>query len=115
MVDRCLAIAAPVWAAGFLAVYLAVVHGQGNSPAWWYVALVAAGAFLMALPRAGRRARARLILGAVLLGLAALAGVLSIGLLLAPAVVLAALAAARLPGRDEAGQEPAGPSATVIS
>jgi hypothetical protein len=95
MVDRCLAIAATVWAAGFVAVYVALVREQGNPPAWWYVALVAAGALLVALPRVGRWAKRRLILGALLLGLAALAGALSIGLLLAPAVALAAIAAAR--------------------
>lgn len=106
MADRSLPIAATMWAAGFIAVYLAVVRGQGNQPAWWYVTLVAAGALLVVLPRMGRRARGRLILGTLLLGLAALAGALSIGLLLAPAVVLAAVAAARLPGGGASTRRP---------
>jgi hypothetical protein len=91
---RYLAIGAAVWAAGYGAVYAAVVTGQGNSPAWWYLAVLAAGAGSLAVAATRRWPRPALIFGAACLALAALAGVLSIGMLLVPAVVAAAIAAA---------------------
>jgi hypothetical protein len=103
MRSRYLMLGAAVWAAGYTGIYLAVIHGQGNSPAWWYVALLAAGAGSLVLAGAGRRPRPLLIVGVVCLGLAALAGVLSIGLLLVPGVVAAAIAAARPSWRPHAG------------
>jgi hypothetical protein len=84
---------AAVWAAGYAAVYVAIVGGQGHSPAWWYVALLGAGVALLALSSAGRWPRPTLISGTVLLALVALAGLLSIGILLLPGVVAAAAAA----------------------
>jgi hypothetical protein len=103
MRSRYLMLGAAVWAAGYTGIYLAVIHGQGNSPAWWYVALLAAGTGSLVLAGAGRRPRPLLIVGVVCLGLAALAGVLSIGLLLVPGVVAAAVAAARPSWRPHAG------------
>jgi len=52
-----------------------------------------AGVALLALSSTGRWPRPRLITGTALLGLAALAGLLSIGILLLPGVVAAAAAA----------------------
>jgi FtsH-binding integral membrane protein len=92
---RYLAIGAALWAAGYTGIYLAIIHGQGNSPAWWYVALLAAGAGSLAFAAVRRRPLAPLIAGMVCLALAALAGVMSIGLLLVPGAVAAAVAAAR--------------------
>jgi hypothetical protein len=103
MRSRYLMLGAAVWAAGYTGIYLAVIHGQGNSPAWWYVALLAAGTGSLVLAGAGRRPRPLLIVGVVCLGLAALAGVLSIGLLLVPGVAAAAVAAARPSWRPHAG------------
>ena len=94
MRSRYLAIGAAVWAAGYAAVYAAVVTRQGNSPAWWYLALLAAGAGSLAVAATRRWPRPVLIFAAACLALAALAGVLSIGMLLVPAVVAAAVAAA---------------------
>jgi hypothetical protein len=91
---RYLAIGAAVWAAGYAGIYIVIVRGQGNSPAWWYVALLAAGAILLAFSAGGRHSRQTLILGTGVLGVAALIGVLSVGLLLVPGVVAAAIAAA---------------------
>jgi hypothetical protein len=90
---RYLATGAAVWAAGYAAVYVAIVRGQGNSPAWWYVALLGAGVALLALSAIGRWPGPTLITGTALLALAALAGLLSIGILLLPGVVAAAAAA----------------------
>lgn len=90
---RYLAIGAAVWAAGYAAIYVAIVRGQGNSPAWWYVALLGAGVALLVLSSAGRWPRPTLISGTVLLALAVLAGLLSIGILLLPGVVAAVAAA----------------------
>jgi hypothetical protein len=91
--SRYLAIAAAVWAAGYAGVYVVVVSNQGNSPAWWYVALLAAGAGSLAVAAAGRWPRPALFFGAACLALAALAGILSIGMLLIPALVAATIAA----------------------
>jgi hypothetical protein len=90
---RWLVIGAAVWTAGYGGVYLAVIAAQGSAPAWWYVALLAVGAGLLVVASAGRKPRPILIVAAALLGLAALAGVLSIGMLLVPAVLAAAVAA----------------------
>jgi hypothetical protein len=92
--SRYLAIGAAVWAAGYAAVYIAVIIRQGNSPAWWYLALLAAGTGSLAVAATRRWPRPALIFGAACLALAALAGVLSVGMLLVPAVVAAAVAAA---------------------
>jgi len=92
--SRYLAIGAAVWAAGYAGLYVVVVSKQGNSPAWWYLALLAAGAGSLAVAAIRRWPRPALIFGAACMALAALAGVLSIGMLLVPAVVAAAVAAA---------------------
>ena len=94
MRSRYLAIGAAVWAAGYAGVYVIVVIKQGNSPAWWYLALPAAGTGALAVAATRRWPRPALIFGAACLALAAVAGVLSIGMLLVPAVVAAAVAAA---------------------
>jgi len=96
---RYLAIGAVVWATGYAGVYVMVVSQQGNSPAWWYVALLAAGTGSLAFAATRRWPRPALIVGVASLALAALAGVLSIGMLLVPAVVAAAAAAAGTPQR----------------
>jgi hypothetical protein len=90
---RYLAVAAAAWTAANAVLYFAVIHAQGGSPAWWYVAVLAAVLTMLALAVAGRWPRPMLIASAVLLAGCAVAGALSIGLLLVPGVV-AALAAA---------------------
>jgi hypothetical protein len=96
--SRYLVLGAAVWAAGYTGIYIVIVRGQGNSPAWWYVALLATGTGALALAAAKRRPRPPLILGTVCLALAALAGLLSVGLLLVPGVVAAAVVATRSGG-----------------
>jgi len=92
--SRFLAVGAAVWAAGYAGIYIAVITRQGNSPAWWYLALLAAGTGTLAVAVTWRWPRPALIFGAACLALAALAGVLSIGMLLVPAAVAATAAAA---------------------
>jgi len=73
-------------------IYFLVISAQGNTPAWWYLAVLGTSTLLFALA-AGRLWPAPLLItGAILLTGAALAGVLSIGMLLVPGV-LAAVAA----------------------
>ena len=103
---RFLAIAAAAWAAGYAAIYLILIAGQGNSPAWWYVAVLAAAVALLTLPAAGRWSRRALISATVLLAFAAAIGAASIGLLLVPAVAAAGFAAAGPFRRAHPGMPP---------
>jgi uncharacterized membrane protein len=89
---RFLATGAAVWTAANAGIYLLVVSAQGNTPAWWYLAVLGASALLFALAAGRLWPVPLLITGAILLTGAALAGVLSIGVLLVPGV-LAAVAA----------------------
>src|SRR5215470_12017176 len=89
---RILAIGAAVWTAANAGIYLLVISAQGNSPAWWYLAILGASTLFFVLAAARMWPAPMLITGAVLLTAAALIGVLSIGLLLVPGV-LAAVAA----------------------
>lgn len=87
---RYLATGAALWAAGYLVAYVVVVRGQGDSPAWWYVAVVAVGALLLTPAIAGRPGVPARVAAVALLAVAALLGLLSIGVLLLPAVAAAA-------------------------
>jgi hypothetical protein len=101
--SRYLAIGAAIWTAGYAALYIAIVSRQGNPLAWWYLALLVVGAGSLAVAATGLVPRTIVILGAVFLALAALAGALSIGMLLVPAVAAAAVAAIRPPPRPGPG------------
>jgi hypothetical protein len=105
MRSRWLVIGAAVWTAGYGVVYLAVLGAQGQDPVWWYVAMLAVGTGSLLFAFAGLRPRPLLIVAAALLALAALAGVLSIGMLLVPAVVAATVAAAVPARRGQSGQQ----------
>jgi hypothetical protein len=97
---RFLSLAPAAWTAGFEALYLAVVDSQGGSLAWWLIAaLAAAVGLLIVAPVRSASGRPLLIAAAVILALSAAAGILSIGILLVPAVVLAAVAAAKVPAQ----------------
>lgn len=106
MRSRYLTAGAAFWTAGYAGIYVVTVGGQGNHPAWWYVALLAMGAGLLAVAIAGLSPRPALIAAAACLGFAALIAVLSIGVLLVPAVMAAAVAAAG-PFRDRQSGQPA--------
>jgi hypothetical protein len=104
MRSRYLTVGAAIWAAAYAGIYVAIVSGQGNPPAWWYLALLAIGAGSLAAAAAGLAPRPVLIAGTACLALAALAGVASIGLLLVPAVAAATVAAAGPSQRRQSGQ-----------
>ena len=100
---RFLAIGAAVWTAANAGIYLLIISAQGNSPEWWYLAVLGTSALLFALAAGRLWPVPLLITGAVLLTAAALVGVLSIGLLLVPGV-LAAVAALGPTRRSQGGQ-----------
>ena len=101
---RFLAIGAAVWTAANAGIYFVVISAQGNTPAWWYLAVLGAATVLFALAAGRLWPVPMLITGAILVTGAALAGVLSIGMLLVPGV-LAAVAALG-PTRQSAGRAP---------
>jgi hypothetical protein len=88
---RWLALAATVWTLIYISTYLAVVRADGNPPAWWYVALVAIGVVPLVATAAGWTSRPALVASTAVLGVGMLLGLLSIGLLLLPSVILAAV------------------------
>ena len=94
MRTRSLAFGAAVWTSGYLVAYLAIMQGQSDSPAWWYVAVLATTIALLIPAAAGRPNGATLGPAVLLLTGAVLIGLLSIGILLAPAAVAAAVALA---------------------
>lgn len=104
---RLLAIGAAVWTAANAVIYLLVISAQGNSPAWWYVAVLGAAALLFAVAAGHRRPAPLLIIGAILVTAAALTGVLTIGMLLVPGM-LAAIAALGPTRRHQPGHPGAG-------
>jgi hypothetical protein len=99
---RFLAIGAAVWTAANAGIYFVVISAQGNTPAWWYLGVLGASTLLFALAAGRLWPVPLLITGAILVTGAALAGVLSIGMLLVPGV-LAAVAALGPTRRPQAG------------
>jgi hypothetical protein len=82
------------WVVGYLALYFGVLHGQDeSSPAWWYVAVLIVAIGMLCLVLSGVLGRRTLVVATGVLGFAALIAVLSIGILLVPAVVAALIAA----------------------
>ena len=64
---RFLAIAAAVWTVANAGIYLLVISAQGNSPAWWYPAVLGTSALLFALAAGRLWPVPLLITGAILL------------------------------------------------
>ena len=82
------------WVIAYLAAYLVVLNRQGDSsPAWWYVALLVVAVGMLGLVATGRLGRRGLVAATVMLGVATVLGLLSIGVFLIPALVAAVLAA----------------------
>jgi hypothetical protein len=90
---RLLALSLAAWVATYAYVYVASMRDQGSTPYWWYVAIIGAGAVPPMLATAGLRSRSALICGAVVLGIAAVLALPSIGMLLLPAVITTAVVA----------------------
>jgi hypothetical protein len=89
VLPRVLAAAATAWSVVYLVAYLWVIDAQDGAVAWWYVVLMVFAALSFA---AGTWARAALSVGLVISALAMLVALLSLGALLAPTVVAAAIA-----------------------
>jgi hypothetical protein len=53
--------AASAWIAGYLATYLVLIHSQGGSPAWWYIALLGVAIGMLGLVVAGILGRRALV------------------------------------------------------
>ncbi|MEU8263852.1 hypothetical protein AB0C02_24890 [Micromonospora sp. NPDC048999] len=90
---RWLALTATVWTGAYAVAYVMVVRHDGNSPAWWYVGLIALSVLPLIAAVAGRLSRPALVASAVVLALVALLGLLSIGVLLLPSVICVIVAA----------------------
>ena len=84
-----------LWTAGYLVVYLLVVQSQGDQPARWYVLLLSLAVLALCFAVIGEGHRPLIVAAVVMLAVATLAGLLSIGLLLLPALAAAAFAAVR--------------------
>lgn len=96
---RLLALGLAVWVAAYAWVYAESMRDQGSTPYWWYLAIIGAGAVPSLLAAAGLRSRSVLICGVVILGIAAVLALPSIGMLLLPGVIAAAAAAVLSPRR----------------
>jgi hypothetical protein len=89
---RVLAAAAAAWVVLYLVGYVRVIRFQQGEVAWWYTALVVISAVSCAGAAAGLRIRALLAIGLTTSVAATLLGLLSIGMFLAPCIVLLAIA-----------------------
>ncbi len=96
-------VAAALWIVGYLGVYLLVLRGADDGPAWWYVAFLGIAELALCLAAAGVGGQPLIVGVAVMLVLAMLAGLLSIGLLMLPAVAAVGFALAAS-GRDSGGE-----------
>ena len=76
----------------YLVAYLWVIDAQNGAIAWWYVGLMVLAALSFTVAALGTAARAALTVGLVTSALAMLVAVLSLGALLAPTFVAAAIA-----------------------
>jgi cytochrome bd-type quinol oxidase subunit 2 len=92
VLPRVLAAAASALSVVYLGAYLWVIDAQDGAVAWWYVVLMVLAALSFALAALDTWARAALTVGLVTSALAMLVALLSLGALLAPAIVAAAIA-----------------------
>jgi hypothetical protein len=92
VLPRVLAGAATAWTVAYLVAYLWVIQAQDGAVAWWYVVLMVFTALSFALTALGIWARAALTVGLITSAFALLIALLSLGALLAPTVVGAAVA-----------------------
>jgi hypothetical protein len=105
---RLCAVVAAVLALLMNGVYVLLIHQQGNSPALWFVAGLAVAALLAgygALRSARGRRPALIASGVLMLGLG-LAGILTIGLPIVLAGLLAIIAATRTDNARPATPQP---------
>ena len=82
----------------YLVAYLWLIDAQDGAIAWWYVVLMVFAALSFAAAALGFWARAALSVALVISSVAMLVALLSLGVLLAPSVVAAAIALVTRPG-----------------
>ena len=99
MLHRVLVAVATAWTAFYLVIYLGLIAQQGGPIAAWYVGVLIAAVVCLGL---GIKSRLALLAGLVIDVAAALPAALTIGVLLVPAIVAAAIAL--VPGKRVAGQ-----------
>jgi hypothetical protein len=92
VLPRVLAAAVTAWSVVYLVAYLWVIDAQDGAIAWWYVGLMVLAVLSFAVASLGTWVRAALTVGLITSTLAMLVALLSIGALLAPSVVAAAIA-----------------------
>lgn len=83
---------AAAWTALFVVLYLIASANHGGSPAWWYLAILAIVIAGLALSAAGRLSRQALLGATVVLFVATLVALLSVGVLLLPGLVASIVA-----------------------
>ena len=104
VLPRVLADAATASSVIYLVAYLWVIDAQNGAIAWWSVGLMVLAALSFTVAALGTAARAALTVGLVTSALAMLVAVLSLGALLAPTFVAAAIALmATRPGAHTCG------------
>jgi hypothetical protein len=96
---RLLALGLAAWVTAYAWVYVESMRDQGSTPYWWYLAIIGAGAVPPMLAAASLRSRSLLVCDAVILGIAAVLALPSIGLFLLPGVIAAAAVAVVSPRR----------------
>jgi cytochrome bd-type quinol oxidase subunit 2 len=107
VLPRVLAAAAAAWSVLYLGAYLWLITSQGGAVAWWYVALLVVATLSLAVAAIAAFSawqRAALTVGFAASALAMFVALLSIGVLLAPAVVATAVALI-VRGRRQARQQ----------
>ena len=85
-------VAAALWTLGYVLLYVAVIRHQGSDVAWWYVLLLWLASALASCADLTPRPRTALVGALVVYGACTLVAMLSIGVLLVPAVLACALA-----------------------
>jgi hypothetical protein len=103
---RLYSFAAAAWAAFYLVLYVVTIRRQDNAVAWWYVTMVGAPLALSVaagIDGATSRASKALLVSLILFVFSSLLALASIGLLLAPSVIAAAIAAGAI-GREPAAR-----------
>lgn len=109
MTSRLVSASAALWTVGFGVGYVVLIRGQDSPVAWWYL-VVLAGAVVALAAHAAGRPRSFAVVAVVILALAALVAILSIGVFLLPAVAAAVVAVVLRPA---VSQPPAAPERAV--
>jgi glycerol uptake facilitator-like aquaporin len=95
MRSRYLAAGAAAWVIAFSVLYVVIIRSQDDgSVAWWFVGLLVVAAAALASYAGGIALKPALVVGLLLCSVATLLGLLSIGILMVPAVAAAAAALA---------------------